>query len=63
MAISSISSSSNAVPNAQLVQASTPPEEPVKVRQAQEQERKPEPAKPVVNERGESTGKVINTSA
>ena len=63
MAISSVSPSSNAVPSAQLVQASTPPEEPVKVRQTQEQERKPEPIKPVVNDRGESTGKVINTSA
>lgn len=63
MAISSVSSSSIAVPSVQLVQASTAPEEPVKVRQTQEQERKPEPVKPVVNDRGESTGKVINTSA
>jgi len=63
MAISSVSSSSNAVPNPQLVQASAAPEEPVKVRQAREEERKPEPPKPVVNDRGESTGKVINTSA
>ena len=63
MAISSVNSSSNAAPNSQLVQSSAPPEEPVKVRQIREEERKPEPARPVVNERGESTGKVINTSA
>ena len=63
MAISSVNSSSNAAANAQLVQASKPAEEPAKVRPAQEEERKPEPPKPVVNVQGESTGRVINTSA
>lgn len=63
MAINSVSSSSNTVPSPQLVPSSAPPEEPVKVRQAREEERKPEPVKPTVNDRGESTGKVINTSA
>lgn len=63
MSISSVSSSSNAVPDARLVQASKLPEEPVKARQVQQEEQKPEPPKPVVNVQGESTGKVINTSA
>jgi len=63
MAINPVSSSGNPVSNPQRVQTSTPAEEPVKVRQAQDEERKPVPPKPVVNDRGESTGKVINTSA
>ncbi|MCX7174552.1 MAG: hypothetical protein NT159_11655 [Proteobacteria bacterium] len=61
MSISSVSSSSSTAQHAQLIQASKPAEEPVKARQPQEQA--PEPAKPVVNVQGETTGKVINTSA
>lgn len=63
MSISSVNSSSNAAQFTPRVQSSEPAEEPVKARQPQEQEKKPEPPKPVVNVQGESTGKVINTSA
>lgn len=63
MAITSVNSSSNAAQQALLIQANKPAEEPAKTRQVQEQEQKTEAPKPVINVQGESTGKVINTSA
>lgn len=63
MAINSVTSSSNAAPAPQLVQASAPAEERVKVRQTREEERKPETPKPVINDRGQSIGNKIDTSA
>jgi len=63
MAISSVSASTNAIQQSQHAQASKLPEEPVRAREARVPEQKPEPAKPVVNVQGETTGKVINTSA
>lgn len=63
MAISSVTSSTNPARTAQQLQAAQPTEEPAKTRQVRQQEEKTETPKPVVNERGESTGRVINTSA